>query len=154
MAFVGSGEIAAAKALVAARERWVAEPHPIVTNHDMTANVGIPVCKALIAFGKGEYERAFELLYPIRYRINELGGSHAQRDAVQRTLLESVIRAGRNELARALLSERIGVKPHSPYNWLKACQLAESLGDNGAATLAAQRARELVGASGVPLGGS
>jgi tetratricopeptide (TPR) repeat protein len=153
MAFVGSGEIARAEALIAARERWVAEPHPSVTNHDMTANVGIPVCKALIAFGRGEYERAFELLYPIRYRINELGGSHAQRDAVQRTLLESALRAGRIELARSLLSERIGVKPHSPYNWLKVRQLSESLGDEGAATVAAQRARELVGASGVRLEG-
>jgi hypothetical protein len=120
----------------------------------MTANVGIPVCKALVAFGKGEHGRAFELLYPIRYRINEFGGSHAQRDAVQRTMLEGAIRAGRSELARALLSERIGVKPHSPYNWLKARQLAETLGDVGAATVAAQRARELVGASGIPLEGS
>jgi tetratricopeptide (TPR) repeat protein len=154
MAFVGSGKIALAEALVAARERWVAEPHPGVTNHDVTANVGIPVCNALVAFGKGEYGRAFELLYPIRYRVNELGGSHAQRDAVQRTLLEAAIRAGRNDLARALLSERIGVKPPSPYNWLKARQLAESLGDEGAATVAAQRARELVGASGIPLEGS
>jgi tetratricopeptide (TPR) repeat protein len=151
MSYVGSGQLGLAEKLIADRERWVAEPHPGVTNHDMTANVGIPVCKAILAFGKGEYARAFELLYPIRYRINEFGGSHAQRDAVQRTLLEAAIRSGKAELARTLVSERIGVKPHSPYNWLKAGQLAQSLGDEGSAAVAAQRARELVGASGVRL---
>jgi tetratricopeptide (TPR) repeat protein len=151
MSYVGSGQVALAEKLIAGRERWVAEPHPGVSNHEMTADVGIPVCKAIVAFGKGEYGRTVELLYPIRYRVNEFGGSHAQRDAVQRTLLEAAIRAERTELARTLVSERIGVKPHSPYNWLKVRQLAQSLGDEGWAALADQRARELVGASGVRL---
>ena len=34
-------------------------------------------------------------LLPIRTRVHEFGGSHAQRDAVERTLLEAAIRAGR-----------------------------------------------------------
>jgi tetratricopeptide (TPR) repeat protein len=147
MAYVGSGQLELAEELIAARERWVAEPRPGVTNHVMTARVGLPVCKALLAFGKGRYSETVELLHPIRYRIDGFGGSHAQRDAVQRTLVEAAIRAGRGELARALVSERIGVKPHSPYNWLKQAQLARTLGEEGAAVVAEQRARELAAAS-------
>jgi tetratricopeptide (TPR) repeat protein len=149
MAYVGSGQLALAEELIDARERWLAEPHPSVTNHEMTERVGLPVCRALLAFGKARYSEAFELLYPIRYRINVFGGSHAQRDAVQRTLLEAALRAGRTELARSLVSERIGVKPHSPYNWLKQAQLAHALGEEGAAAVAEQRARELAASAGV-----
>jgi tetratricopeptide (TPR) repeat protein len=153
MAYVGSGRLGVAEQLIAERERWISEPHRGVTNHEMTAAVGIPVCKGIVAFGKERYAEVVERIHPIRYRIHEFGGSHAQRDAVQRTLLEAAIRSGRAELARSLLSERIGVKPHSPYNWLKAAQLARSLGDQGAASVAEQRVRALVGASSVRRGG-
>jgi tetratricopeptide (TPR) repeat protein len=150
MSYVGSGRIAAAERLIADRERYVGEEHPpSVTNHRMTAQVGLPVCKAILAFGQERYAEAVELLYPIRYRLREFGGSHAQRDAVQRTLLEAALRAGRLELARALVSERIGLKPHSPYNWLKHAQLARALGDQGTAALDEERARGLVTAAGV-----
>jgi tetratricopeptide (TPR) repeat protein len=147
MSFVGGGRIADAERLIADRERWIAQPHPGVTNHEMTANVGIPVCKAIVAFALARYGQAVDLLYPIRYRINEFGGSHAQRDAVQRTLVEAAIRAGRADTARALVSERIGVKPHSPYNWLKQAQLARSLGEEGLAAVAERRAQKLAGAA-------
>jgi tetratricopeptide (TPR) repeat protein len=145
MSYVGSGQVALAEILIADRERWLSELHPGVTNHSATANVGVPVCKALLAFGSGRYADAVDLLYPIRYHVNEVGGSHAQRDAVQRTLLEGAIRAGRTDVARTLLSERIGVKPHSPYNWLKQAQLARSLGDQGLAAMAERRSAELAG---------
>jgi tetratricopeptide (TPR) repeat protein len=143
MSYVGSGQPALAEALIADRERWVSEPRPSVTNYSATLNVGIPACKAVLAFGLGRYGEVVDLLLPIRYHVNEFGGSHAQRDAVQRTLLEAAIRSGRSEVARTLLSERIGVKPHSPYNWLKQAQLARSLGDQGLAALAERRASDL-----------
>ncbi|HLB03966.1 MAG TPA: tetratricopeptide repeat protein [Gaiellaceae bacterium] len=152
MSYVGAGRFATAEELIADRERYVAEPHPGVTNHAMTARVGLPVCKAIVAFGKSRYGQAVDLLYPIRTYVNEFGGSHAQRDAVQRTLLEAAIRAKRYELAGSLLDERIHVKPCSPYNWLKQARLAEALGDRAAASAAEQRAQELVGASGVTPG--
>jgi hypothetical protein len=85
-----------------------------------------------------------EELYPIRHQVNEFGGSHAQRDAVQKTLLEAALRGGRHDVARTLLSERVSVRPCSPFNWLKQADLAERLGRNGAAATARLRAEELV----------
>ncbi|MEV0596092.1 tetratricopeptide repeat protein [Nonomuraea cavernae] len=144
MSYVGAGRFADAGRLFADRETYLAEQRPGVTNHDMTARVGLPVCRALVAFGQGDHERVVDLLWPIRHRVNEFGGSHAQRDAVQRTLLEAALRGGRHDLARVLVSERINVRPCSPFNWLKQGALAEAVGDRAAAAAARLRAGELV----------
>ncbi len=144
MSYVGAGRIADAEKLIAGREAYLAEPHPGITNHLMTARVGLPVCRALVAFGRGEDDAVVDLLYPIRHRVNEFGGSHAQRDAVQKTLLEAALRGGRTDLARVLVSERINVRPCSPFNWLKQGALAEALGDRAAAAAARLRADELI----------
>ncbi|MFI6503324.1 tetratricopeptide repeat protein [Nonomuraea typhae] len=144
MSYVGAGRIAQADRLIAGRERYLAEIRPGVTNQEMTARVGLPVCRAVVAYGRGAFDEVVDLLYPIRHRINEFGGSHAQRDAVQKTLLEAALRGGRRDVARVLLSERIGVRPCSPFNWLKQGVLAEQLGERGAAAAARLRAEDLV----------
>jgi tetratricopeptide (TPR) repeat protein len=144
MAYVGSGQFVLAEGLIANRVEWLRTAHPGVSNHEMTARVGLPVCQALLAFGRGQYEQVVELLYPIRGRVNEFGGSHAQRDAVYKTLVEAALRSGRAPLARALVSERLNVRPCSPYNWLKQAEVARALGDEGAAVAAGRHAEALV----------
>jgi tetratricopeptide (TPR) repeat protein len=143
MAFAASGRIAEAERLIADRESYLARERPGVTNQAMTARVGLPVCRALVAFARGEHGRVVDLLYPVRHRVNEFGGSHAQRDAVQRTLLESAIRSGGAGLARVLVSERLNLRPTSPYNWLKHAEVTEALGDRAAAAAARARAADL-----------
>ncbi|MEO3887792.1 tetratricopeptide repeat protein [Nonomuraea sp. B5E05] len=148
MAYVGAGRIGDAERLIAGREAYLREPRPGVTNHTMTLQVGLPVCRAIVAFGRGDHASVVELLYPIRHRVNEFGGSHAQRDAVQKTLLEAALRAGLRDVARALVSERINVRPCSPYNWLKQAALADHLGDRAAAATARLRAGDLARTGG------
>ncbi|NUS01045.1 MAG: tetratricopeptide repeat protein [Nonomuraea sp.] len=143
MSYVGAGRIGDAEKLIASREAYLLEPRPGVTNVDMTARVGLPVCRAMVAYGRGDHEAVVGLLYPIRHRINEFGGSHAQRDAVQKTLLESALRGGRHEVARVLVSERISIRPCSPFNWLKQAALADRLGDDAMAATARLKAADL-----------
>ncbi|MER5324708.1 tetratricopeptide repeat protein [Streptosporangium roseum] len=145
MSHVGAGRIAEAERLIAGREDYVAGEHA-TTNHAMTARVGLPVCRALVAFGRRDYGGVVDLLHPIRHRINEFGGSHAQRDAVHKTLVEAAIRAGRSE-ARVLVSERISIRPRSPFNWLKQSAVADDLGARAAARA---RAEELVRQAALP----
>ncbi|WP_052862910.1 tetratricopeptide repeat protein [Streptomyces niger] len=140
MAYVGAGRIGPAERLVADRERWLAGAAPAVTNRAMTADIGLPVCRALIAYGRQEYGRATDLLLPVRHRLHEFGGSHAQRDAVQRTLVEAALRAKRTDLARTLLSERIQLRPVCPYNWSAQARLEEQLGAPARAAAARQKA--------------
>ena len=61
----------------------------------MAREVGLPIVRAIEAFGREQYAEATELLMPVRYRAHLFGGSHAQRDVVHRTLLEAALRAGR-----------------------------------------------------------
>lgn len=142
MAYTGAGRIAEAERLVRERERYVAGSGAGVSNHAMTADIGLPVCRALIAFGQHHYDRTVDLLIPVRHRLGEYGGSHAQRDAVHKTLLEAALRAGRHELARTLLSERINLRPVCPYNWLAQARLADELGEGARAATARARADE------------
>ncbi len=111
MAFAGCGRLDAIDRMVATMERRCGEPG---SNAMMTADVGLPVVKAIRAFGQGDYDTAVALLRPIRSRAHRFGGSHAQRDILDLTLIEAALRAGQFGLARGLASERSQAKPHSP----------------------------------------
>ncbi|MFF9909138.1 tetratricopeptide repeat protein [Streptomyces sp. NPDC013457] len=144
MSYVGAGRVADARRLIADRRRWLAEPGAdVVTNHAMTANVGLPVCEALVAHAAGDHDATVELLWPVRRRLHEYGGSHAQRDAIQKTLVEAALKSGRHDAARVLISERTALRPHSPYNWLSRARLADALGDAAQAAVARERAGRL-----------
>ncbi|MGB8943484.1 MAG: tetratricopeptide repeat protein [Streptomyces sp.] len=152
MAYAGAGRLSDAERLVKDREQWLARTDVSVSNHAMTRNIGIPVCRALIAYRQRQYARVVELLAPIRHHLNSFGGSHAQRDAIQRTLVEAAIRSGRHDLARTLLSERINLRPICPYNWRARARLADRLGDTAQAASARARAEEQAAVGAAALG--
>ena len=79
-------------------------------------DVGIPLVKGLMAFHKGEYGRAVDLLYGIRYDVWQIGGSIAQRDVVDWTLTEAAVRGGLRDVAVALAHERLAYRPRSAIN--------------------------------------
>ena len=109
----------------------------------MTSEIGLPVSRSLVAFARGEFDAVIADLLPIRTRVHHFGGSHAQRDAVERTLLDAAIRAGRHELAAALVSERLSMRECNTYAWSKRAWLRDAAGDHAAAAAAMARASEL-----------
>ena len=113
MAYVATGRTEAAAKLLKAVEQ-AAEGGG--TNGTMTRAVGLPMVRAIEAFGRADHETAVDLLMPIRYRAYVFGGSHAQRDIVHRTLIEASLRAGDKPLAVALTNERTALKPHCPFS--------------------------------------
>lgn len=84
------------------------------TNAAMTRDVGLPVADALIAFARGDHAGTIAHLMPVRVMTHRFGGSHAQRDVFALTLIEAALRAGRANLARALVAERAALKPMNP----------------------------------------
>ncbi|MFI8930553.1 tetratricopeptide repeat protein [Streptomyces sp. NPDC053474] len=116
MAYVGAARTGDAERLIGEREVWLREAGAGPSNVAMTAEIGLPVCRALVAYGQRRYADVVELLLPLRYRFQEFGGSHAQRDALQKTLVEAALRAGQYDLGRALLSERISLRSRCPSN--------------------------------------
>jgi tetratricopeptide (TPR) repeat protein len=109
MAFVGGQHWRFAKELLSeltARQR-------LDTRHgEMTRLVGLPASRALLAFGQGDFAAAARLLGSLPAIAHRLGGSQAQRDIIQLTLLEAVRRAAQQ--ARRAASARNGVLQGTP----------------------------------------
>ncbi|WP_143748223.1 tetratricopeptide repeat protein [Mesorhizobium carmichaelinearum] len=80
-------------------------------NREITADVGRRIVDAAVAFADGDYARVVELILPVRYKVIRIGGSHAQRDLITQTLIAAAERSGNFNLARALLAERLAVRP-------------------------------------------
>ena len=76
----------------------------------------LPLVEGFAAFWRGDYRTAAEHLHGARYIANSFGGSHAQRDIIDWTLVEAAIRGGLTSLGEALANERLALKPHSPVN--------------------------------------
>jgi hypothetical protein len=53
------------------------------------------VCEAVLAHQHGQHERAVRLMAPVMARLQELGGSHAQRDVLAQLFADSSRRAQR-----------------------------------------------------------
>ena len=138
LALVGAGRMADAVAVTDRLAGWL--PGGRGTNVRMTAEIGLPVCRAIVAFGEGRFDDVIAELQPIRRSLQVFGGSHAQRDVLQRTLLESALRSGRFELARALAAERVGVRGSSVYGWTAMARALCGLGDDAGARSAEDRA--------------
>jgi tetratricopeptide (TPR) repeat protein len=114
MVFVGLGDAAAQRELVANVERAAAKGSG--TNAMMAREVGLPACLGFAAFGRGDYAEAVAQLLPARGKANRFGGSHAQRDVFSWTLMEAALRLGDKRLADAMAAERLAAKPDSPVN--------------------------------------
>ncbi|EON21534.1 peptidylprolyl isomerase [Cupriavidus necator] len=84
------------------------------SNAMITREVGLPVTEALLSFSRQDYDHAIELLLPVRQIAHRFGGSHAQRDLINLTLIEAALRGQRANLACALAAERMELKPMNP----------------------------------------
>jgi tetratricopeptide (TPR) repeat protein len=115
MAFVGAGRQQAAQALLDAQ---LAAMEAGDDNAAFTRDIGHPVALAIVAFGEGDHAQAVRLLRPVRHIAHRFGGSHAQRDVLDLTLVEAAIRSGNAPLARALAAERAAQRPASPLSQL------------------------------------
>ncbi|MCL4182637.1 MAG: tetratricopeptide repeat protein [Burkholderiaceae bacterium] len=111
LAFVGAGRRDAQQAVLEAQQRALEEGGD---NVDFIREVGAATVRAMQAFGDGDYARTVALLRPIRSSAHRFGGSHAQRDLLELTLIEAALRGGDAALAAALAAERIALRPRSP----------------------------------------
>ena len=100
------------------------------TNEDgdnafFTCEVGHSVARALQAFGDERYPDCVRLLREVRNIAYRFGGSHAQRDVIDLTLIEAALRSGRAAMAKALAAERAAIRPKSPLARLFVSRAAE-----------------------------
>jgi hypothetical protein len=113
MALIGAGEMARAR-------EWVtrcveAAARGTGWNSALSRELGAPLLRGLLAFGAGHVAVACDAIAPLRARLVRIGGSHAQRDVVDQTLLAAAsAQNGDTALGRALLAERRRAKAATP----------------------------------------
>ena len=124
MAFVCAGRDAAAREMLGLLNNYAGGDNMSAW---MVREVGLPLAKGLVAFRDGKYAQTAKLLAQIRYKANRFGGSHAQRDLISQTLIESAIRANQLSYARALLSERAGRKNACALTWQNTARVLDAM---------------------------
>ena len=102
----------------------------------------IPLCRAVAAYCRGDYDEVTALLLPIRCDYPLMGASHAQRDVFAQLLNEAALRGRRFRLARGLLAERVELRPSSPDSWSKYADALDGCGEAEAGASARARAGE------------
>jgi tetratricopeptide (TPR) repeat protein len=141
VAFCGAGRIDDARSVIGRLERYVDDDtFERGTNGAMISEVGLPASRAIVAFTEERYDDVLDELLPQRAALHHFGGSHAQRDLLQRTITEAAIRSGHLDLARALLDERLSVRDTSVYGLVGRARLLAQRGDMPGAVRAKERA--------------
>ncbi|HCK77061.1 MAG TPA: hypothetical protein DHW07_07940 [Gammaproteobacteria bacterium] len=84
--------------------------------------VGALVLEGVDAFFRGDNDAALALLAENGYRVNLIGGSHAQRDLVGQITLEAAVRAGEWASARTILQERKLKRQSMSYAYSRHCE--------------------------------
>lgn len=84
------------------------------------------ICRAAQAFADEDFPRCVRLLEPVAHEVVRIGGSGAQREIVEDTLLVALMRSGEASKARAVLDRRLHCRPS-----LRDTRWRESLTVNG-----------------------
>jgi hypothetical protein len=112
LALIGAGQLERAALYVrAAQSGAAAAGRP---NAEVMRRVGAPLLDGLLAFGRGRFDEATRLIAPLRPALARIGGSHAQREIVDQTLLAASACGGSRALGAKLLAERRHQRPAAP----------------------------------------
>ena len=112
----------------------------------LAGEVTLPLVQGISAFVHQDYGEAVRLMEPLfgedaRYdQLARIGGSHAQREVFEDTLVEAYLRAGQFDKARALLGQRLR-RRESPRDAFWMARAQEADGNREAATASIQRSR-------------
>ncbi|XP_032379918.1 tetratricopeptide repeat protein 38 isoform X1 [Etheostoma spectabile] len=116
MASLGAKESGTSQRLLEGLQELAKDPGDN-QQHQLAGTIGVPMCQAIMEYDQGNYNRAVELLYPLRYRVVDIGGSDAQRDIFNQLLIHAAIKSENKrhqKLGRCLLVERDAMRPSSP----------------------------------------
>ena len=113
LVYASAGDATAMSALVAGLEALHAKGHPIA------GTVALPLVRGVAAYVAGDFAAALALMESVHGEIHRVGGSHAQWELFEETMVVCQLRLGRLDEARRLIRRRLGFRP-SPRDraWL------------------------------------
>jgi len=140
LAASGAGDRDGRQRLLDSLDRYIAEENG--DNRDISHSVGRRLIHGILAYRDRNYQRALDLLLPVRYQWIQIGGSHAQRDLLIQTVIAAAFGAGNLKLARALLAERTAWRP-TRRSWSRYAEALTQSGETRRAALAQASANAL-----------
>ena len=105
LAYAASGDEKAIARLVDSLRALAAKGHPVA------ASVGLPLVEGIAAFAAGDLAGALRHFEPVESEIHRMGGSHAQWEIVEETMVVAYLRLGRHQDAGRLLRRRLARRP-------------------------------------------
>jgi tetratricopeptide (TPR) repeat protein len=105
LAYASTGDTAAISAMIADLEALDARGHPIARS------VVLPLVRGTVAYAAGDYAGALAHLEPVDGQIHRVGGSHAQWEVYEETMVACQLRLGRFDDAARLLRRRLAFRP-------------------------------------------
>ncbi|MDB5506246.1 MAG: hypothetical protein JWR75_884 [Devosia sp.] len=96
--------LAEADTLMAAVEDRAATAQPF--ERAAWRDVALPACRGVLAHARGRHAEAVRWLSIAQPRLQQIGGSHAQRDLFGQLLLDANFKAGNWQIARQMLEMR------------------------------------------------
>ena len=135
LAFASSGDEASFGRMVDGLEDLASQ------GNALAREVTLPLVRGIGAFANGAYDEAVEQIEPAFAQLTRMGGSHAQREVFEDTLLEAYLRAGHFERAEGLLRTRLNRRASvRDMYWLGRAQA--DAGQTGAAAASFSEAAE------------
>ena len=108
MAFAAAGDQDGVARVV---EGWRAMAN---NGNALAAEAALPLMEGISAFAQGDYAQSAALLKGVQPQLPRIGGSHAQHEVFEDTLLEAYLRAEQYDDAQALLQARLSRRVLSP----------------------------------------
>ena len=126
LAYASAGDEGALAALIASLEALHAKGHPIA------GTVALPLVRGVASFVAGDYAGALALIAPVDSEIHRIGGSHAQWELFEETMVVCQLRLGRLDQAGRLLRRRLG-RRSTPRDlvWLRSVDRAHGASGSG-----------------------
>jgi tetratricopeptide (TPR) repeat protein len=114
LAYAAAGDDGALAALIAGLEALHTKGHPIA------GTVALPLVRGVAAYAGGDYAGALALLESVDGEIHRVGGSHAQWELFEETMVVCQLKLGRLDEAQRLIRRRLGFRS-SPRDlvWLR-----------------------------------
>jgi len=85
------------------------------TSGRVCRHAGVAVADAICAAGRGDFSAAARQISAVRYQLDEIGGSRAQRDLFEMIMIDAATKGDDAKFARALLSDRLARKPRAGW---------------------------------------
>lgn len=141
MALIAGGDKTASAQMIESMHSWSTKDE---TQARICARVGLAIADGLKFAREGQYAKAVAAMEPVRYELNLIGGSAAQRDVFVMIMLDAAKSSSEALVARALFAERLGEKVHSSWTWKNYSSILDIAGRTDEAKEAAEKARSIL----------